>query len=95
MAIFMKASLPGMTTDRYEALNAELEALPGDTFAGCLSHVCVPTDTGLEIYDVWESEDAMNTFGGIIMPLVEKLGLPDSGEPPAVSQVHRFWTRDS
>ncbi|MFD8688941.1 hypothetical protein [Streptomyces sp. NPDC059651] len=91
MAIFMKASLPGMTTDQYEALNAELQALPGDTFAGCLSHVCVATESGIEVYDLWESEEAMDKFGAVMMPVAEKQGLPASGERPTVSQVHRYW----
>ncbi|MFJ2088584.1 hypothetical protein ACIOEW_04875 [Streptomyces sp. NPDC087901] len=91
MAIFMKASLPGMTTDQYDALNAELQALPGDTFAGCLSHVCVPTDSGIEVYDLWESEEAMDKFGAVMMPVAEKQGLPASSERPKVSQVHRYW----
>lgn len=95
MAIFMKATLQGMTTDQYEALNAELQALPGDTFAGCLSHVCVPTETGLEIYDLWESQEAMDKFGVVMMPVAEKQGLPASSAPPAVSQVHSYWVPGS
>lgn len=91
MAIFMKATLPGITTDQYDALNAELQALPGDTFAGCLSHVCVPTDTGLEIYDLWESQEAMDKFGAVIMPVAEKMGMPAAPEPPATLPVHNHW----
>lgn len=95
MAIFMKASLPGMTTDQYDALNAELQALPGDTFAGCLSHVCVPTGSGIEVYDLWESQEAMDKFGAVMMPVAEKQGLPAAGERPAVSEVHRYWVPGS
>lgn len=95
MAIFMKASLPGMTTDQYEALNAELRSLPGDTFAGCLAHVCVTTGTGIEVYDLWESQEAMDKFGAVMMPVAEKQGLPATGARPEVSQVHRYWLPDS
>ncbi|MGW8889747.1 hypothetical protein [Streptomyces sp. NPDC055749] len=91
MTIFMKATLPGVTTAQYDTLNAELQALPGDTFAGCISHVCVPTDTGLEIYDLWESQEAMDKFGTVIMPVAEGLGIPASPEPPASSPVHNYW----
>lgn len=91
MAIFMKATLPNITTAQYDALNAELQALPGDTFAGCLSHVCVATDTGLEIYDLWESQEAMDKFGATIMPVAERMGLPQAPEPPASSPVHNYW----
>lgn len=91
MAVFMKATMQGMTTDQYDALNAELQALPGDTFAGCMSHVCVPTDSGIDVYDLWESEEAMEKFGTVMMPVAEKQGLPAGSERPAVSQVHRYW----
>lgn len=91
MAIFMKASLPGITTDQYDALNAELQSLPGDTFAGCLAHVCVPTDTGIVVYDLWESQEAMDKFGTVMMPVAEKQGLPAASERPTVSQVHNYW----
>ncbi|MEV0744914.1 hypothetical protein OG345_30580 [Streptomyces sp. NBC_01220] len=91
MAIFMKASLPGVTTAQYDALNAELRSLPGDTFAGCLSHVCVPAGSGIEVYDLWESQEAMDKFGAVMMPVAEKQGLPAASERPAVSEVHRYW----
>ncbi|WP_406389382.1 hypothetical protein [Streptomyces sp. NBC_00887] len=91
MAVFMKALLPGTTAEQYDALDAELQALPGDTFAGCLSYVCVPTDACLEIYDLLESQEAMDTFGALIMPIAEKRGMPSASGPPAVSPVHRSW----
>ncbi|MDQ0796929.1 hypothetical protein [Streptomyces sp. B1I3] len=91
MAVFMHAVLSGTTPEQYDALNAELHALPGDTFAGCLAHVCVRTDTGLEIYDLWESEEAMDAFGTRMMPVAERLGLPQASGRPAVSPVHNHW----
>ncbi|MEK8142636.1 hypothetical protein NKH18_11210 [Streptomyces sp. M10(2022)] len=86
-AILMKA-VPGFTTDQYNALNADLRAQPGDIFAGCLAHVCVSTDSGVEIYDVWESEEAMDKFFELMMPIAEKHGLPVSGERPVISPVY-------
>ncbi|TXS50991.1 hypothetical protein [Streptomyces sp. t39] len=91
MTIFMHATLPGVTPAQYDALNAELRSLPGDTFAGCLSHTCVPSEAGIEIYDVWESEEAMDTFAAVVMPVAEKQGLPAGPERPRTRQVHNFW----
>lgn len=79
-----------MTTEQYDALNAELRLLPGDTYAGCLAHVCVPTDSGVEIYDLWESQEAMDAFFTVMMPIAEKQGLPVSAERPTVSPVHGY-----
>ncbi|MFI9583119.1 hypothetical protein ACIHCQ_15020 [Streptomyces sp. NPDC052236] len=91
MAIFAHSALQGITTDQYDALNAELRKLPGDPFAGCLSHVCIPSSSGLHILDLWESEEAMEKFGTIVMPIAERLGLPRSQEPPTISKVHSYW----
>ncbi|GGZ54696.1 hypothetical protein GCM10010387_56130 [Streptomyces inusitatus] len=91
MAIFMHASLPGVTTAQYDALNAELQALPGDTYAGCLTHVCVPSASGLEVFDLWESQQAMDDFFARMMPVAERQNMTPSGEPPTVSEVHHHW----
>ncbi|MFG2825362.1 hypothetical protein ACGFX4_38775 [Kitasatospora sp. NPDC048365] len=42
----MKSDLP-LTTDRHDALTSRLQALPGATFAGCISDACVSTGSGL------------------------------------------------
>ncbi len=91
MAILVKAELAGVTTDQYDALNGKLQALPGNPFEGCLSHVCVPTGSGLVIYNVWESEQAMEKFMGIVLPVAQDLGLPQ-GSQPEISTVHGYWT---
>lgn len=91
MAILVKIDLPGTTTDQYDTLNSKLQALPGDTFAGCISHACVPTGTGLVIYDLWESEEAMQRFMGIVMPLAQDLGMPQGAEPE-IHPTHAHWT---
>ncbi|GGT35832.1 hypothetical protein GCM10010271_44880 [Streptomyces kurssanovii] len=91
MAIFMRAVLPDVTTEQYEALNEDLRNQPGDIFAGCLAHVCVPTGTGLEIYDLWESEEAMNKFATSMMPVAERRGMTAVSGGPQVMPVHRYW----
>ncbi|MEU6620517.1 hypothetical protein ABZ926_06990 [Streptomyces litmocidini] len=91
MAILVKSELPGVTTDQYDALNGKLQALPGNTFQGCLSHACVSTGSGLVIHDLWESEQDMQKFMGLVMPLAEEMGLPQ-GPQPEIHQVHNYWT---
>lgn len=91
MAILMRAELPGVTTDQYDALNARLQSLPGNTFEGCLAHVCVPMGAGVQITDLWESEQAMRKFMKIVMPLAAEANLPQ-GPEPTISQVHNHWT---
>ncbi|OAR23305.1 hypothetical protein A8W25_27845 [Streptomyces sp. ERV7] len=90
MAILMQAELPGVTTDQYDTLNAKLQALPSSPFDGCLAHVCVPTGGGLQITDLWESEQAMRNFMEIVMPLAAEANLPQ-GPEPTISKVHNHW----
>lgn len=94
MAIFIQAELAGVTTAQYDALNAKLQALPGDTFKGCMSHVAIPTGSGMQIFDVWESEESMRKFSDLLMPAAQELGLP-MGEMPKVSPVHDYWVPEA
>ncbi|WP_055598283.1 hypothetical protein [Streptomyces aureus] len=89
MAIFVHAVLPGVTTEQYDQLNAKLQETP-DIFDGCVSHACVPTDDGLEVFDIWESEGHMNAFVERMMPVATGLGWPVS-EAPRVMRVHNHW----
>ncbi|MFH9726442.1 hypothetical protein ACH4M4_26275 [Streptomyces sp. NPDC017254] len=90
MAIFVHAVMPGVTTDQYDRLNAKLQETP-DVFDGCLSHACVPSDDGLEVFDLWESEAQMNAFVERMMPLAAGLGWPVSDGAPRILRVHNHW----
>ncbi|MFF5787572.1 hypothetical protein ACFY8P_21715 [Streptomyces sp. NPDC012693] len=90
MAIFVHAVLSGITTDQYDTLHARLQELPG-IFDGCVSHACVTTDDGLEVFDVWESEQQMNTFAERMMPVAADLGWPTTEGRPRVLRVHNHW----
>ncbi|MFJ8039199.1 hypothetical protein ACIRBX_01635 [Kitasatospora sp. NPDC096147] len=90
MAILVHAVLPGVTVDQYDALNARLQQTP-EIFAGCLSHACAPTDRGLEIFDLWASEEQMDAFAGRMMPIAAEFGWATAPERPAVLRVHHHW----
>ncbi|AZK93599.1 MULTISPECIES: hypothetical protein [Streptomyces] len=94
MAIFMHAALPGVTAAQYDELNSALQELPGDTFAGCLAHVCAVGENGLDIYDLWESQAAMDAFGAKMMPVAERFGWGVTPAPPTVAEVYRYWIPD-
>ncbi|MFF0449460.1 hypothetical protein ACFYT4_24125 [Streptomyces sp. NPDC004609] len=91
MTIFMHATLPGISTSQYDTLDTALRDLPGDTFAGCLAHVCVPSGQGIEVFDLWESEEAMDKFGTVMMPVAERLGLAMAPDRPQVTEVYNYW----
>ncbi|MEV7175380.1 hypothetical protein [Kitasatospora sp. NPDC093679] len=95
MAVLVHGRMPGVTAEQYDALNAALHALPGNPFEGCLSHAAFVRDQALEVYDVWESREAMEKFGEVVMPLLEKAGIPVTGAPQDVVELHNAWTPGS
>ncbi|MEU2507520.1 hypothetical protein ABZ621_22800 [Streptomyces sp. NPDC007863] len=89
MAILVHAVLDGVTTEQYDTLNARLQSTP-EIFDGCISHACVPTESGLEIFDLWESGEQMKAFAEKMMPIATGLGWPE-GPMPRVVDVHHHW----
>ncbi|MEU2660131.1 hypothetical protein ABZ615_33035 [Streptomyces sp. NPDC007325] len=89
MAILVHAVLDGVSTDQYDTLHARLQSMPG-VFDGCLAHACVGTDSGLEIFDIWASEEQMKAFAEKMMPVAADLGWADRPRPRVVS-THNYW----
>jgi hypothetical protein len=91
MAIVMVFEVSGVTTEQYDRVN-ELMGVSGDNPPdGLIGHVCATTDDGLFITDVWESQEALDTF------FQTRLGgaLKDAGVPevhPRVLPVYN-WIR--
>lgn len=93
MAVLMVQDIPGGTQEQYEQVTGRLHEgglrSPSDwPVEGLLAHAARPTDTGWRVVDVWESEEAFQRFGEVLLPLLEELGVP--GEPPQVSRVHNL-----
>ena len=55
----MVMDVPGGTTKQYDRV---LELLPAGRPPGLVSHACAPTDRGLLIVDVWETQEALDAF---------------------------------
>ncbi|MFF9498519.1 hypothetical protein [Streptomyces sp. NPDC014656] len=89
MAILVHAVLGGVSTDQYDQLNAKFQEIPG-IFDGCVSHACVATDGGLEIFDIWASQEQMEAFAEKMMPVAADLGWADQPRPRVVA-VHNHW----
>lgn len=95
MAIGVYFNFQGGTLDQYDEvcrkLNngqpmTNLSDWPG---GGCLSHAAWQEESGsLGVFDVWESQEAFQSFGEKLMPLVGEVGLPAA--EPHVVQLHNF-----
>src|ERR671938_1582264 len=73
MALALLFEVPGYTQEHYDQVIETLQR-GGKTAEGRLFHLAGPMEGGWRILDVWESQEAVNTF------VQEKLG-------PAAQQV--------
>ena len=91
VAIFMH--WPGLTSDQYDAYMARLE-LDSNPPAGGVLHLAALTEEGLEVCDVWQTEQAFHGFlEQRLMPVVGELQLPGKPEIKVVP-LHNLYAAD-
>jgi hypothetical protein len=78
----------GMTLKQFEETHRRLQAAGADAPKGRIHHSCFGTDGDLMVYDVWESQAALDAFAATLMPILAEIGL-DVGEP-SVMELHRL-----
>ena len=77
VAMFMRWS--GVTSDQYDTVMSRLE-LDSNPAAGGVLHVAALTDEGLEVCDVWQTEQAFRGFfENRFLPVASELGF--TGQP--------------
>jgi hypothetical protein len=94
MAVAMFMHWPGMSADQYDALVARLD-LDANPAAGLFLHLAALTDEGLEVCDVWQTEQAFQSFlEHRTMPLVQELQF--TGEPEIrIVPLHNLFVADA
>jgi hypothetical protein len=93
MAVAITMRWPGMTGDQYDAVMARL-GLDANPAAGGILHVAVVTDEGVELCDVWQTEQAFSSFlEQRMFPVISELGI--GGEPEIrVVPLHNLYAAD-
>jgi hypothetical protein len=86
MAITVTFTPQSMDGNQYDEIIRQLDAAGVGAPAGRLHHVCYGTGSNLRVTDIWESEDALRTFGEKLMPILQGLGV-DPGTPE-INPVH-------
>lgn len=88
MAIVMVLEIPDGTIEQYEQVNEIMGVHDTDSAPdGLIGHVCAPTDTGLLIVDVWESQEALDAFfAGRLGAALAQANVPEA--MPRVYPVH-------
>jgi hypothetical protein len=93
MAVAMFMSWPGVTPDQYDAMMARLD-LDSRPAAGGVLHLAALTDDGLEVCDVWQTEQAFHGFlQQRLLPVASELEL--EGEPEVkLIPLHNLYAAD-
>ena len=90
MPVVMKMRWDGVTPDQYDAAEKTVD-WPSGIPEGAVHHVAWFTDGGLNVVDVWETEDDFNRFvEDRLMPGVQQVGI--EGEPKVeLHDTHRVF----
>jgi hypothetical protein len=77
-----------MSAAQYDDVIKRLDAAGAGKPAGRLYHACFGSGDKLQVFDVWESQQAFDKFGETLMPILQQVGL-DPGQP-MIEQVHNL-----
>ncbi len=76
MAIVMQMEWPGVTRADYDSVMDAL-GLDASPPEGALFHVAGGDGAAWHVIDVWESEEACNRFGEVLVPILQEVGIDD------------------
>ncbi len=88
MSIGIFLEIQNLTTETYAAINerlCDLDDPPGRTF-----HAAFHVGDQIHVFDVWESGDAFDAFGAVLLPLLAEYGV-DPGQP-RIGAIERIVT---
>jgi hypothetical protein len=68
------------TPDRYDEAIRQLETSGAGAPEGRTLHIALERDGLVQVFDVWESKEALEAFGPTLTPILEGLGV-DAGQP--------------
>jgi hypothetical protein len=88
MAIAMYFNPPSFSAAQYDDVDAALDEAGVRAPAARTVHVCFGEGDNLQVFDVWESQEAFDAFGETLMPILAERGI-DPGEP-MVAPVHNI-----
>jgi hypothetical protein len=88
MAIGVYINPVSATAAQYDEIIRRLDAAGAGKPAGRLYHACFGSGDKLQVFDIWESQQAFEKFGETLMPIVQEVGL-DIGQP-MVEPVHNL-----
>ena len=88
MAISVYINPESVTAAQYDEIIRRLDAAGAGEPAGRLYHACFGSGDKLQVFDIWESQQAFDKFGATMIPIVREVGV-DLGQP-MVEPVHNL-----
>jgi len=80
----------GFTPAKYESAIQKLEEVGQGKPKGRSYHCALESNGGIQVFDIWESQEDFDAFGPTLMPILSELGV-NLGEP-MVATVHNVIT---
>jgi hypothetical protein len=86
MALGFYIANKGFTPEKYKQTVRQLEAVGAGSPEGRMHHFALETDGEIQMFDIWESQDAFEAFGATLAPVLNGLGIELS--EPMVARVY-------
>jgi RNA polymerase sigma factor (sigma-70 family) len=86
MALGFYITAKGFTQERYDTTTVQLEEAGAGAPDGRISHVALETNGEIQVFDVWESQEAFDAFGVTLLPILAAAGIEMN--EPMVARVH-------
>ena len=84
MAIGIYFGNGNFPADKYDEVITRLDAAGAAAPQGRSYHVAMEVDGKINVFDVWESQEAFDAFGATLMPILTEAGV-DPGAPVAMT----------
>ena len=79
MAISIYVNPASLTAAQYDDIGGRLDAAGAGKPAGRLHHACFGSGDKLQVFEIWESQQASDKFRETLMPILQEVGL-DPGQ---------------
>jgi hypothetical protein len=88
MAIGIYINPASLTAAQYDDVVGRLDAAGAGKPAGRLYHACFGSGDKLQVFEIWESQQASDKFRETLMPILQEMGLDPL--QPMVEPVHNL-----
>ena len=87
MAIIVKFAISGMSAAKYDSVLGQLEAAGAGAPPGRLHHVSYGSHDSLQVIDVFDSHESLESFGKTLLPILQAAGITAQ---PDVHEVYKI-----